>query len=195
MGKSKNSEDEKTAEAKKDLDKDKVEQLTKALKEEQDKVCDYLNRLKYLQADFDNYRKMMKKKMNEIAKFGSEQLIVKLLTILDELELAVNTGKKTEDKKSLINGVEIVLRNFKEILRQEGLTEIEALGKPLNPEQHEATETVQTTQYPNNTIIEEIRKGYILNGKVIRPSIVKIVKNTQIEEKKPQLFQPLINKE
>ncbi|MEM2873823.1 MAG: nucleotide exchange factor GrpE [Nitrososphaerales archaeon] len=151
-----------------------LEELRKALKEEHDRAEDYLNKLKYLQADFENFQKRVNREMHDLVKYGNERLIVKLLNIVDDLERSIKFSKESDNKESLIEGVEMVLRSLKEILRKEGLEEIEAVGKNFDPNLHEAVAHVQTNDYPVNTVIEEIRKGYLLNGKLIRPSMVKV---------------------
>ena len=82
-----------------------------------------------------------------------------------------------------MEGIEMVFNKFQKILCEEGLCEIEALGKPFNPELHEATLMVQTDDHTNNTVIEEVRKGYIMKNKVIRPSIVKVAVNPSKSQK------------
>ncbi|MEM3525995.1 MAG: nucleotide exchange factor GrpE [Candidatus Jordarchaeaceae archaeon] len=160
-----------------------VELLKKALEEEKKRADDYLNRLKYLQADFENYMKRMEKERGEILKREKTRLISRLLVILDELELAIKNGKNAQDKNILVEGVEMVFNKFQKLLCEEGLCEIEALGKPFNPELHEAALVVQTDAHPNNTVIEELRKGFMINGKVVRPSSVKVAKRPSVDAK------------
>ena len=164
---------------------DEIERLTKALKEEKEKAEEYLNRLKYLQADFINYQKKIKKELEEAAKLGSERLIIRLLDVMDDLERAIEVAEKTEKNSSLVKGVEMVLKEFQDILKHEGVTGIEATGKPFNPNLHEAVVHVESAELEENTIVEELRKGYLFNEKVIRPSMVKIAKSQpKFENKK-----------
>jgi len=151
-----------------------LEELRKALKEEHDRAEDYLNKLKYLQADFENFQKRVNREMLDLVKYGNERLIVKLLNIIDDLERAIKSSKETDSKESLVEGIEMVLKELKEILKKEGLEEIESVGKNFDPNLHEAVAHVQTKDYSTNIIIEEIRKGYLLNGRLIRPSMVKV---------------------
>lgn len=152
----------------------KLKELEEALKEERDKSSDYLNRLRYLQADFENYRKRIEKEIRETLQVSNEKLIVSLLDVIDELELALGSGRKTENKQALLEGVEMTLRKMYATLEQEGLTKIEAVGKSFDPNLHEALMTVPTKEHKENMIVEEVRKGYLLKDKVIRTSIVKI---------------------
>jgi len=170
------SKDKKSKKEIKDKAKE-MELLEKSLEEEKKRAEDYLNRLKYLQADFENYRKRMEKEKGEIVNREKMRLITRLLVVLDELELAIKNGKDAEEKDILVEGVEMVFNKFQKLLCEEGLCEIEALGKTFNPELHEASLMVQTDDHPNNTVIEEVRKGFMLNGRVVRPSTVKVAKN------------------
>lgn len=152
----------------------KVDELEKNLVEEREKSKDYLNRLMYLQADFENYRKRIEKETLEMVQRTNERLITNLLDIIDELEIAIQSGKKTENKEALIEGVEMVLKKLCATLGHEGLTQIEAKGKTFDPSRHEAIVKVPTTEYAEGTVIEEVRKGFMFKDKVIRPSLVKI---------------------
>ena len=154
----------------------KMKRLEEELSREHEKVSEYLTRLKYLQADFENYRKRMNKEIQNIAQTSKEDLILKLLTIIDELELALQSGRKTENKEALLQGVSIVLEKLKKALEDEGLDTIEAVGTPFDPKKHEAVLEIKTDDYPEETVVEEIRKGYMLRSKVIRPSIVKVAR-------------------
>ena len=149
-------------------------ELQKTLREERKKSSDFLNRLKYLQADFENYRKRMGKEIQETAKISKEKLIINLLNVMDELELALISGRKTKNKQALLNGVEMTLKKMCSTLEQEGLTKIKAVGQSFDPNLHEVIMKIPTKEYKENMIIEEIRKGYLLKDKVIRPSAVKI---------------------
>nr|MDO8075967.1 nucleotide exchange factor GrpE [Candidatus Freyarchaeota archaeon] len=179
----KSTEKEKRKESKKKKDEEKespeeiIKKLEKSLEEEKKRADEYLNKLMYLQADFENYRKRVEKEKEGIVSREKARLITRLLVVLDELELAIKSGKEAEDKNVLVEGVEMVFNKLQNLLCDEGLCEIEALGKPFNPELHEAVLTVQTNDHPNNTVVEEMRKGYMLDGRVVRPSIVKVAKN------------------
>ena len=152
----------------------KTKKLQKALKEEREKSNEYLNRLKYLQADFENYRKRMDKEIRETAQVSNEKLIVNLLSVVDELELALCSGRETENKQALLEGVEMTLKKMYATLGQEGLAKIEAVGKSFDPKLHEVAMKVSTKEHDEDVVIEEVRTGYRLRDKVIRPSMVKI---------------------
>ncbi len=154
-----------------------VEELRKALNEERDKAEKHVTQLKYLQADYENFRKRIFKEVDEMVSSRKEGLILELLTVIDELELAVQAGKETENKEALMKGLDMVLKKFYETLSAEGLTRIEAVGKVFNPEEHEAVERVPSKNHKEGTVIAETRKGFTLKGRVIRPSMVKVALN------------------
>ena len=153
---------------------DEVDNLKKALKVEQEKANDYLNRLKYLQADFENFQRRMQKEVDEAINYGNQSLICELLTIVDELEYAIEAGKRSDDKEAITEGVEMILKKMCENLGRQGLLRIDAIGKSFDPIKHNAVERVATKDFKEGTIIEEARKGYIFKGRVIRPSLVKV---------------------
>lgn len=134
---------------------------------------EYLNRLQRLQADFENYRRRITKEKEEFHKYASESLICSLLPILDNFERAIAAG----EGENLLSGVEMIFRQLKEILEKEGLCSIEAVKTEFDPNRHEAVMTVENDDYPDNTVIEEFQKGYLLKDKVIRPAMVKVSKN------------------
>lgn len=152
---------------------EELETLRKALKEEREKTEDYLNRLKYFQADFENFKKRMERERVLTIALSNERLITNLLSVIDELELAVQAGE-AGDKATLLNGVKMTLKNLYETLSHEGLTVIESVGKPFDPGRHEAIEGIPAEGHAEGVILEEVRKGFMLKGKVIRPSIVKV---------------------
>jgi len=171
-------------EEKKAVDEDKlddIESLRKALKEEQERANEYLSRFKYLQADFENYQKRTKKEMAEIATREDVRIIGSLLEVVDDLERAVKVGDESNDKKALIGGVRIILNEMKAVLHQEGLSEMETVGKPFDPYRHQAASHVATSDQPENTIVGELRKGYLLHGEVVRPAIVEVAKRIEAE--------------
>ncbi|MFH0748926.1 MAG: nucleotide exchange factor GrpE [Candidatus Bathyarchaeota archaeon] len=154
---------------------DEVGTLTKELEEEKAKAIDYLNQLKYLQADFENYKKRVKKEIDDTRQCANRRLILELLTVIDELDCAVEAGKQ-ETGKAFLEGVEMTLHKLNNILKKEGLIRIETVGKPFDPVKHEAVFRVSTDK-EDGIILEEIRKGYMFKDVVIRPSLVKVAIN------------------
>lgn len=152
---------------------DEVESLKEELEKERKTSEEYLNKLKYLQADFENYKKRVSREIGDAITFGNQKLITELLTVLDELEYAITAGKKSSNKDALLQGVEITLKKLIGLLEKEGLSKIETVGKAFNPLTHEVVQRVSGSD-DEELIVEEIRAGFTLKGKVIRPSLVKI---------------------
>ena len=140
------------------------------------KSDEYFDRLLRFQADFDNYKKRLEKEKIEFIKFANEEIIAEILKILDDFERAVEAGKIKHDFDVLYKGIEMIHKDLRDFLKEKGLKKIEAEGKLFNPNEHEAMMQEETDDYPEDHIIEEFQKGYTLNGRVIRPSKVKVAK-------------------
>jgi len=151
-----------------------VETLSQALDAEKKRSEDYLTRLKYMQADFENLKKRFDRQMEEVKNYCNEQLIVELLNVVDELEMAVKSGRSSNSTEILVQGVEMTLKKLKKVLEQEGVYPIEDVGKPFDPSKHNAVARIEKNDAEGYIIVEEVRKGYIMKDKVIRPSIVKV---------------------
>jgi molecular chaperone GrpE len=184
LPKTKNAKDKKREIASRNTSE--LENLKTALKMERKKTNDYLNRLKYLQADFENFQKRMRKEMSETINYGNQNLIIKLLPILDEFELAIKTGLCDDKKNIIIKGIEMTFKKMYDVLEKEGLKRIDSIGKNFDPNAHEAVEKVTTKDYKEGIVIEEIRKGFMFKERVIRPSLVKVAVNTSKEVKKDE---------
>jgi molecular chaperone GrpE len=148
--------------------------LQKQLDAEKQRSEDLLTRLKYLQADFENLKKRVDRQIEEVRAYCTERIVLQLLDVVDELELAVKTGEQSTDVKALLEGVKMTLKKLRKVLEQEGVSPIECEGKPFDPTKHNAVETVQREGVKGCIVGEEVRKGYTMKNKVIRPSIVKV---------------------
>jgi molecular chaperone GrpE len=153
-----------------------VDELSKEKEQTERRAAEYLDKLKRLQADMENLQKITKRQIDTVTKQASESLLVKLLPIVDALQQA---GKVTHSNESLSSeeisvGLKMLFNQLMDVLKTEGLEEIAAVGELLNPERHEVVSYVETNDVPENTIVEEVRRGYILRGKVIRPSLVVV---------------------
>jgi molecular chaperone GrpE len=141
-----------------------------------------LTKMRYLMADFDNYRKQMEKQLASKAESIKAELLLKFLNIRDDYIRALSMAKQSKsDKEVVIEGLEGILKNIDSLLTSEGVREIEAIGTPFDPNVHDAIAYSERNDLAENTVTAEIRKGYMLNGRVLRPSLVeisKIVKNS-----------------
>ncbi len=162
-----------------------LKELARQKEESDKKAAEYLDRLQRLQADMENLQKITKRQLNAVTKQASEKLLVKLLPILDALQQAgkiAHSGNSMPPEEIAV-GLKMLQQQLAEVLQTEGLEEIHAVGQPLDPERHEVVSYMETDEAPENTVMEEIRKGYILSGKVIRPSLVVVSKPKASKEK------------
>ena len=138
------------------------------------KAEDHYAQLQRLQADFDNYRKRTQKEKTELIKYASERLVGELLPVLDNFDRAVSAAKVNLDFTAFSQGVEMILRQMQTALSKEGLRAMDAAGQPFDPNLHEAVLRVASEEHPENTVVEELQKGYYLKEKVLRPCMVKV---------------------
>lgn len=167
-------------------DNEQIEKLEQALDEEKQRSEEYLIRLKYLQADFENLKKRCDRQIEESKKYGNEHLIVELLDVVDELELAVESGQSCEPAEPVLQGIKMTLGKLEKVLKNQGVSPIDCMGKPFDPSKHNAVAKVERNDVEECTVIEEVRKGYTMREKVIRASIVKISVKPSSESKKEE---------
>jgi molecular chaperone GrpE len=171
-----------------------IEKLKEQLKKEQTRVEEYrkliemlkaeLNeqasveeRYKYKLAEIDNYRKQIERESQVMVRREVEKFLIKLINLRDDFMRAIDTANSS-DNPALVNGLQSVLKNLDSVLKEESVKEIDAVGKTFDPNIHEAVSFVDNDEYPENTITAEIRKGYMLSDRVIRPSLVEVSRKT-----------------
>ncbi len=154
-----------------------IEILKKELAEKTKLADDYLSRLKYMQAEFDNFRKREESDRKEFVKFANHELIAALLNIVDDFERAIAAAKDEKDK----NALEMILTCMMKVLSEHGVKPIDALGKKFDAHLHEAFLSEESDK-EEGTVLEELQKGYLLHERVLRHSKVKVAKKR--EEKK-----------
>ena len=168
------------AEAFEGIEADGVEAEEDAIAADLDKARaeaeSYLDDLRRLQADFDNYRKRTLREQTARAASASQALVARLLPVLDNFELAVSSAERSRDFDRMLKGVEMVFGELREVLEAEGLVRIEAEGKPFDPERHEAVIAVEEEDTEPGMVVDIVRAGYELRGKVLRPAMVKVAK-------------------
>ena len=164
-----NQEAEKSAEETSDNCDDKVKKLEAELEEWKNS---YTRKL----AEFQNFTKRKENEVAEMRKYASEGIIVKLLDNVDNLERAVDASKESQNFDSLIEGVNMILNNLKNLLTEEGVEEIEAAGKEYDPYEHKAMITENKEELDDNMVVQVFQKGYKMKGKVVRPAMVTVNK-------------------
>ncbi len=146
---------------------------------------DYLMRLKYLQADFENLKKRCDRQIEEAKSYCTERLVIQLLEIQDELEMAVKNAQAADSAQALVEGVQMTLKKLAKVLEQEGVSPIACgAGKVFNPSCHNAVAVTKRDDVDACVVTEEVRKGYTMKDKVIRPSIVKVAVNSKSQQEK-----------
>ena len=148
---------------------------TKKIVQEKDNLSrEYLKHLERLQADFDNYKKRQEKKQREFIEFANERLINNLLSVIDNLERALDSTKNEKDTRAIKEGINNTLKDFRNILKKEGVKPMQSIGHRFDPYKHEAVMRIDTDKYSEDTVIEEFQKGYYIKSKVLRPAMVKV---------------------
>jgi len=160
--------------------------LKQRLEMEKKRSEGYLTRLKYLQADFENLKKRYDRQIEETKSYCIERLVIQLLDVQDELEMALKNAQSADSAQTLIEGVQMTLKKLRKVLEQEGVYPIECeAGKVFNPSCHNAVVAAERNDVEACVVTEEVRKGYFMKDKVIRPSIVKVaVKSSKSQTEK-----------
>lgn len=135
-------------------------------------AAEYLDHLRRLQAEFDNYRKRVLKEQTDVMERAAAPVMQRLLEVVDDFDLALMSASDKPDFDRFLHGVELVYAKFADTLKAEGLERIEAQGKPFDPEQHEAL--MQTGEGEHLIVADVLRPGYTLRGRVIRPAGVRV---------------------
>lgn len=163
--------------------KEEHERLKADLESVQEELAKERDQHLRLRAEFDNYRRRTRREMDEIRATASEGLALELLPVLDNLERAVQAANVQDNAaKALADGVQMVLKQFLATLEKVGVVPIDAVGQPFDPTLHEAVFEEESDEFPDGHVIEEMQRGYRLNEKVIRPSMVKVAKGTGAKE-------------
>lgn len=151
-----------------------LETTKKQLEEEKDR-CLRLN------AEFDNLRKRTQKEKEEFIKYANEKLILELIDVMEALERGLENAKKSKNRDKLIEGMELIYKQFKNILEKNGLSPIKAIGEKFDHDKHEAMMQTPTDECEEGMVLEEFARGYMLNNKVIRYSKVRVSKKKESE--------------
>lgn len=159
---------------------DEAVELKKEIEKSAEERDEYLDGWKRAKADLINYKKDELKRLEEVARFGSESLILELISILDDFDLALATLEKSGQVEK---GVYLIRSRFEDILKRRGLERIKVkAGDKFSPAFHEAITTVDGESHEADTVAEEIEAGYTLHGRVIRPTRVKVYRGSTKNE-------------
>jgi molecular chaperone GrpE len=157
-------------------DKEKIEELKKKGEECQKQKDEYLAGWQRARADFLNYKKEEMERFKEVLKYGNENLILKILPILDNFEKAEREIPDVQKNDKFLEGLFQIKTQIQDFLKNHGVEEIKTIGEKFDPNFMEVVGEVEVKDKKSGTMIEETQKGYLLNGKVIRPAKVKVAK-------------------
>ena len=165
-----------------DKEKGEIDALKKKLEEKEKEAKDNYDRLLRVTADFENYKKRAARDKEEWIKFANEDLLKAVLPFVDNLERAADHSEKTGDVESLVKGIKLTLQQLLQGLARFGVSTFETIGKPFDPSLHEAMLVVETDKEKPDHVVQEFRKGYLLNDRLLRPATVSVSKPEQAQE-------------
>lgn len=131
-----------------------------------------------LAAEFENYKKRAQRDQVDYTRFAAEKIIKELLPVVDNLERAVAHARSAGADASIVDGVDLTVRQFLDVLQKFGCVPIEAVGKPFDPTFHQALSQVESADHEADTVLEEAQRGYLLHGRLLRPSLVTVSKKS-----------------
>lgn len=148
------------------------------------KSQEHYDRLLRLSAEFDNYKKRTSREMRDMVKFANEKFVIELLTVVDNLERAIESapGNDGEDDP-LLQGINLTLNEVLKILERNHVQPVKALGEPFDPNFHQAMMQEECADQPANTVIREMQKGYTLHERLVRPAMVVVSKAKSDDDK------------
>ena len=127
-------------------------------------------------AEMDNFRKRMNREMNDSVRFANEKILGDLLVVLDNMERAIKHSREKKDFDSLLDGLELTMNEFRGVFEKHGVQSIESVGQLFDPSIHHAVSMTESDSHEDNVIVDEFRKGYLLNDRVLRHSLVSVAK-------------------
>ncbi len=152
------------------------------LKKKAEERDEFYNKWLCTHAEYENTRKRLEKEKWEHRKFANEDIISQLFPIVDNFDMALASMVNAKNKEAVMDGIKLVQKEFHRILEDNGVKRIETEGKQFDPSIHEAVLAVPATDKPNGAVLEEVRTGYMLNDRLLRPAQVKVVKNENDNE-------------
>ena len=175
---SKDLEEEVNTEAQEDTTEQEEKEETIAKDPEQlaTELADLNQRFLRVAADFENYKRRTALEKDDLLKYSNAKLMGELLPVLDTFQLALKSPGESAETQNVIKGVEMIYRQMMQVLEQAGMSKIEAVGQHFDPNLHEAIMQGEDDTVPEETVVEELRAGYMLKERVIRPSMVKVSK-------------------
>jgi len=157
-----------------EVEKSIEEKLTVELHKQQEETRKNYDQYLRALAEVENIKKRSVREREEYLKYANVSMIKKLLPIIDDLHRAIGVARISRDFEVMTKGVEMTAHSLDELLKGEGVQTIESVGQPFDPQFHQALSVEFSEEHPENTVIEQLQKGYIMHDRVIRPSLVKV---------------------
>ena len=151
-----------------------AEDVAAKLEDKERECAEAKERYLRLYAEFDNYKKRAQRDQLDYTKFAAEKVIKELLPVVDNLERAVAHARGAKADPSIVDGLDLIVRQFRDALEKCGCEPIEAVGKPFDPAFHQALAQVESSNQEPGTVVEEAQRGYLLHGRILRPSLVTV---------------------
>lgn len=179
--------DDQSLEGEPDSAEKSLEEMEAKLQTMEKEAKETYDRLLRVSADFENYKKRASREMEDFRKYANQALLKDMLSVVDNLELAINSSSDGEKAdQSLIEGLNLTLNEILKVFEKFHVKPIEARGKTFDPTFHEAVMREETDDYPENTVISEFQKGYLIHDRLLRPAmvVVAVPKTTPLEDEK-----------
>jgi molecular chaperone GrpE len=161
-----------------------IDALKRSLEESKKKAADYYDQLLRLKAEFDNFRKRAEREKGEAYAWGKQEVLMELIAVVDIFEQALAQAHKAKELKDVVEGVDMVHKNFAQFLKSEGLEPLKMVGTTFNPQWAEAIEQEEVDEDKVGQVLAELQKGYLFHGRVLRPGRVRVGVARAVESKK-----------
>lgn len=169
------SEKSNSGEEKKEACKDQLKEIQAELETAKQEAKETYDRFLRVSAEFENYKKRSAREMDDLRKYANQSLIVEMLAVVDNLERALNSSNgNSSNDKCMADGVNLTLREILKVFEKFNVKPIESIGQPFDPNFHQAMMQEETDDYPENTVITELQKGYMIHDRLLRPSMVVV---------------------
>jgi molecular chaperone GrpE len=153
-----------------------IDQLRQQLESKEQDIKNQQDKYLRMYAEFENYKKRAARDQEEFSKYANERLLKELLPVVDNLERAIVHTKDTKEPEKILEGLELILKQFLEAIGKFGVTGFESILQPFDPTKHQAIGQTESEEHEEGTVIEEIERGYRLNDRILRPALVIVSK-------------------
>jgi len=169
------SEKSNSGEEKKETCKDQLKEIQAELETAKQEAKETYDRFLRVSAEFENYKKRSAREMDDLRKYANQSLIVEMLAVVDNLERAlISSNGNSSNDKCMADGVNLTLKEILKVFEKFNVKPIESIGQPFDPNFHQAMMQEETDDYPENTVITELQKGYMIHDRLLRPSMVVV---------------------